>query len=76
MSSDKTPPPIPSSNPIRCVRFEGEAMGLHTAGYDRRRIEEAQEQAREWMNRNPGIEIVSVDSCFGKLLAMVTVWYR
>ncbi len=51
-------------------------MGLHTAGYDRKRIEAAQEQARAWMNQNPGIEIVSVDSCFGKLLAMVTVWYR
>ena len=51
-------------------------MGIHTAGFDRNRLEIARKQAVEWINRNPGIEIVSIDSSFGNLIAIVTVWFR
>jgi hypothetical protein len=70
-----TPPPLPPEQ-IRCVRFEGEKMGLHTANFDRTRLEMAQQKALQWMSANPSAEIISVDSCFGNLIVIVTVWYR
>ncbi len=70
----EVPPPLP--RPIRYAHFEGEKMGFHTAAFDRERIEIARMQARDWINANPGIEVVSIDSSFGNMLAIVTVWYR
>lgn len=70
-----TPPPLPPEQ-IRCVRFEGEKMGLHTANFDRTRLEMAQQKALQWMSAHPSAEIISVDSCFGNLIVIVTIWYR
>jgi hypothetical protein len=72
-----TPPPIPqSARPLQYAHFEGAKNGIHTAGLDRDRLEIARKQAVAWINQNPGIEIVSIDSCFGNMLAIVTVWFR
>ena len=72
-----TPTPIPTKNkPINYIRFEGKSMGLHTASFDRKRLEIAQQKAREWINDNPYEEIVSIDSTFGNHIAIVTIWYR
>jgi hypothetical protein len=49
---------------------------LHTAGFDRKRLDTAQTAAREWLAAQPAIEVISIDSSFGDLLAFVTVWYR
>lgn len=70
-----TPPPLPPP-PIKCVRFEGSAVGLHTAGFDRKRLDAAQFAAREWISSQPSIEVISIESSFGNLLAFVTVWFR
>lgn len=70
-----TPPPLPPP-PIEFVRFEGSASGLHTVGFDRKRIELAQTAAREWLATQSGIEVVAIDSCFGNMAAFVTVWFR
>lgn len=51
-------------------------MGLQTAAFDRERLEKARAKAAEWINANPQVEILSIDSTFGNLLAIVTVWYR
>jgi len=70
------PPPLPPEHPLKYQRFEGLTSGCHTAGYDRKRLDDARNQALAWVNANPGIEIVSIDSTFGTMLAVVTVWYR
>lgn len=69
------PPPIPLAL-IECIRFEGSAVGLHTAGFDRKRLDAAQTAAREWLASQPSVDVVSIESCFGNLPAFVTVWYR
>jgi hypothetical protein len=51
-------------------------MGLHTAAFDRSRLEVAQQKALQWIAANPSVKIVSIDSCFGNLIAIVTVWYQ
>lgn len=72
-----TPPPIPpSSRPLQYAHFEGAKNGIHTAGLDRDRLEIARKNAVAWINQNPGIEIVSIESSFGNMLAIVTVWFR
>lgn len=69
------PPPLPPAS-IECIRFEGSAVGLHTAGFDRKRLDAAQAAARHWLASNPSVEVISIESSFGNLLAFVTVWYR
>ena len=74
MSSDSSPP-LPK--PIKYAHFEFAKNGIHTAaGYDRDRIENARKQALEWINENPHLDIITIDSSFGQMLAIVTVWYR
>lgn len=70
-----SPPPLPKA-PIQFAHFEGQKNGLHTAGFDRERMELARSQAQSWINENPQIKLVSIDSSFGNMLAIVTVWYR
>jgi len=72
---DPTPPPLPPP-PIESIRFEASGTGLHTAGFDRKRLDSAQAAAKEWLAAHPDIEVVSIDSCFGNMLALVTVWFR
>ncbi|WP_143157865.1 hypothetical protein [Rubritalea squalenifaciens] len=74
MSSASSPPPLP--RPVKYAHFEATKNGLHTAAFDRDRIEQARQQALEWINNNPQLEIISIDSSFGKMLAIVTVWYK
>jgi hypothetical protein len=77
MENARTPPPLPEkTNPLQYAHFEASKSGIHTAGFDRERLESARRQALAWINQNPGIEIVSIDSAFGHMLAIVTVWFR
>ncbi len=71
-----TPPPLPQRSGIQYAHFEASKVGLHTASFDRERMEEARRQAIEWINQHPEVEVISIDSCFGNLLAIVTVWYQ
>lgn len=70
-----TPPPLPPPG-VEFVRFEGTANGLHTVGLDKKRLDIAQEAARQWCAENHDVEVISIDSCFGNMAAFVTVWYR
>jgi hypothetical protein len=70
-----TPPPLPLPV-MECIRFEGSGVGLHTAGFDRKRLDAAQAAAREWLASHPSVDVISIESSFGNLLAFVTVWYR
>jgi len=74
MITDSSPPPLPK--PVKYAHFEATKNGIHTAGFDRERIETARKQALEWINKNPQVDIISIDSSFGNMLAIVTVWYR
>lgn len=58
------------------MRFEGTGNGIHTAAFDRKRLDIAQLAARQWLNTNPKIEIISIESCFGDMAVYVTIWFR
>ena len=70
-----SPPPLPSPA-IETIRFEGAASGMHSVGLDRKRLELAQSAAKEWLSTQSAIEVMTIESCFGKMAAFVTVWYR
>jgi hypothetical protein len=69
-----TPPPLPPPS-IEFMRFEGSGAGLHTVAFDRRRIEQAQVAARQWLASQQNIEVISIETCFGNMTAFVTVWF-
>ncbi len=58
------------------MRFEGSGSGIHTGAFDRKLLDSAQAAAKEWLSGQSQIEIISIESSFGKMLAFVTVWYR
>ena len=74
MSPD--PPPLPEFLPVRCARFESHKSGVFSIARDRSMIEEAQNKALQWLEKNPELDIVSIDTACGRLLTVVTVWYR
>ena len=74
MTSQSSPPPLPT--PVKYAHFEATKNGIHTANLDREKIESARKKAIKWINKNPHLEIISIDSSFGNLLAIITVWYR
>ena len=51
-------------------------LGLVNVHYDRDRLDDARDQAKAWIDRNPNLEIVSINTSLGRMLAVVTVWYR
>jgi hypothetical protein len=51
-------------------------MGVHTVGFDRKRLDLAQFAAKEWLSSQQNIDVISIESCFGNMAAFVTVWYR
>jgi hypothetical protein len=59
------------------MRFEGNANGLHTAGLDRKRLDIAQGEAKQWLAlQQNSIDVINIESCFGNMAAFVTVWFR
>lgn len=70
-----TPPPLPPPA-IECMRFEGTANGLLTAGLDRTRLDIAQIAAKQWLAQQNSIDVINIESCFGNMAAFVTVWFR
>ncbi len=39
-------------------------------------LDDAQRQAVDWINGNPGIHIVTIKTCLTDHLAAVSVWFR
>ena len=75
MRSVSVAPPLPPP-PIEYIRFEGSASGMHTVGFDRKRLELAQAATREWLSSQHNIDVITIESCFGNMAAFVTVWFR
>ncbi len=67
---------MPRGRPVRRVRFESHKSGVFSVARDRTMIEEAQQQAQAWIGENLDREIVSIDTACGRMLTVVTVWYR
>ena len=63
-------------SPICFERFESTRSGFFTAGRESRMIAYAQTEAWTWMNENPHIEVISINTTATNMLASVTVWYR
>jgi len=71
MSNDNDPPPLSvPAKPIQYAHFEGSKTGIHTAGFDRDRLDSTRKQAQDWINQNLNLEVISVDSAFGNLLRL------
>jgi len=62
--------------PIQYISFEGKGSGFKTAGLDRRRMDRSNALAKDWINTNPQVEVISITQTLGEMLAVVTVWYR
>jgi hypothetical protein len=49
---------------------------LGTVAWDYRLIEECHQQAEAWMNENPGIEVVQIQTFNSSVNSITVVWYR
>jgi hypothetical protein len=70
------PPPLPP-RPIRRKLFEKflEAR-LGRVELDYKLIEDSHQQAEAWINQNPAIEIVQIQTFHSSVNAVTVVWYR
>jgi hypothetical protein len=75
----QTPPPIPltSARPIQRAVFK-EILGVRLGGvsFDYSLIEKSHNQAEAWINANPGIAIVQIQTFHDALHGITVVWYR
>ena len=75
----QTPPPIPPSHsrPIqRAVFKEVRKFRLGDIRFDYGLIEASHQLAEIWINQNPGIEIVQIQTFHSSLHGITVVWYR
>ncbi len=71
------PPPIPVKKPIqRAVFKEEKKMRLGNVTFDYGLIEASHEKAEAWINENPGIEIVQIQTFNSSMSGITVVWYR
>lgn len=74
-----TPPPLPKSagNPIkRAVFKESLTMRFGDVEFDYTLIEKSHLKAEAWINENPGIEIVQIQTFHSSLHGITVVWHR
>lgn len=81
--SMNTPPPIPqpsaepSANPIqRAVFKESMKLRLGNVSFDYGLIEKSHAKAEAWINQNPQIEIVQIQTFHSSIHGITVVWYR
>jgi len=75
----QTPPPIPANatRPIqRAVFIEKKAFRMDGATFDYSIIEASHTKAEAWINANPGIEIVQIQTFHDTLHGITVVWFR
>lgn len=79
----KTPPPIPppsdtkSHKPIqRAVFKESKRIRMGNVTFDYSLIEASHRQAEAWMNNNPEIEIIQIQTFDSSCHGITVVWYR
>ena len=82
------PPPIPESSStmtaqkspaesgIRRVWFDSSKYGLLTPEREQAMLEASQKAATDWLNKNPSVDVISINTTMGKMNAAVTVWYK
>ncbi|GEM_PF-1410278 len=82
-----SPPPLPASNeappaaggfrPIRRAVFkESMGMRLGNVSFDYSLIEKSHAKAEAWINANPGVEIVQIETFHSSLHGITVVWHR
>ena len=72
-----SPPPLPVQRPIRRAEFvEKIAFRLGHVSLDYDLIRKSNARAETWINANPGIEIVQIETFHSSVLAVTVVWYR
>ncbi len=69
------PPPLPK--PIRRAVFkEAMKMRLGNINFDYSLIEKSNAKAEAWINQNPTIEIVQIETFHSSLHGITVVWHR
>lgn len=74
-----TPPPLPPSagRPIkRAVFKESLSMRLGDVSFDYALIEKSHAKAEAWINENPAMEIVQIQTFSSALHGITVVWHR
>lgn len=74
-----SPPPIPEqgSRPIKRTVFkELRKMRLGNVTFDYNLIEASHQQAEEWINSQPDIEIVQIQTFHSSISGITVVWHR
>lgn len=71
------PPPIPALRPIqRAVFKEERKVRLGNVTFDYNLIEKSHVKAETWINENPGIEIVQIQTFNSSMSGITVVWFR
>tara|TARA_B110000305_G_C19446501_1_gene645171 strand:- start:2617 stop:2841 length:225 start_codon:yes stop_codon:yes gene_type:complete len=71
------PPPVPEQRPIqRAVFKESKTIRLGRVTFDFGLIEASHEKAEAWINENPGIEIVQIQTFGSGTSGNTVVWFR
>ena len=71
------PPPIPDQKPIqRAVFKEERKVRMGNVTFDYNLIEKSHAKAETWINENPGIEIVQIQTFNSSMSGITVVWYR
>ena len=82
-----TPPPLPASGapsatagrsrPVRRAVFkESMTMRLGDVSFDYSLIEKSHAKAEEWINANPDVEIIQIETFHSSLHGITVVWHR
>lgn len=70
------PPPLPeSSKPIKRMEFK-ESVRFSAATFDYRLIEKSHLKAEAWINANPSLEVVQIQTFHSSTYGITVVWYR
>ncbi len=82
-----TPPPLPQATgsapssarerPVRRAVFkESMSMRFGNVSFDYSLIEKAHAKAEAWINANPGVEIIQIETFHCNLHGITVVWHR
>lgn len=71
------PPPLPAARPVRRAEFKKTIkMRLGEVRLDYDLIRQSNTEAETWINANPGIEVLQIETFHSTVLAVTVVWYR
>ena len=76
----ETPPPLPQTSRVRPIRRmvfkKSLKLRFGDVSFDYGLIEASHEMAETWINENPGIEIVQIQTFHSSIHGITVVWYR